>query len=143
MVEIAWISDSNQDAVSEAIEARLLASLAETSEQSNNGSFVLAIHDDAGGLIGGLTGRTSYGWLLIKTLWVDAQYRRTGLGSRLVSEGENRGQALGCHSAWLDTSNQQAYEFYTALGYDVFGEISNRDGQSPLGHKRWFMKKPL
>ncbi len=94
-------------------------------------------------LIGGLTASTSYGWILIKTLWVDEAQRNQGVGRLLMEEAEAKGIGLGCHSAWLDTSNPDAKTFYETLGYEVFGELSNDAEQFPESHRRWFLKKSL
>ena len=129
--------------VAERIESELLASLQDSLVQAENASFVLAARSRQNALVGGLTASTSYGWLLIKVLWVDDAQRRQGVGRLLVEEAEARGRNLGCHSAWLDTSNPQAKTFYETLGYEVFGELANDAGQFPESHRRWFLKKTL
>lgn len=124
------------------IEASLLADLRSGLPQGTNSDFVLtAGPDDA--LEGGLTATTSYGWLLIKTLWVVPDRRRSGLGRRLVAKAEDEGRALGCHSAWLDTSNPEAKAFYLALGYSEFACLENPPDAPPEGHRRWFLRKTL
>ncbi len=130
-------------AVAEAVESSLLASLRETLPQSKNTGFVLSARGDDSRLAGGLTASTSYGWILIKTLWVADDRRKQGIGRSLMREAEARGKALGCHAAWLDTSNPDAMRFYERLGYAEFGVLSNKEGQSPETHQRWFMKKNL
>lgn len=128
---------------SREIEAELLKSLRSRLPQSTNTGFSLEIRDDSNDLIGGLSGSTSYGWLLVKTLWVKDEYRGTGLGRSLMVAAEAKAGELKCHSIWLDTSNPDALHFYQALGYEVFGEIANTPDQYPPDHCRWFMKKPL
>ncbi|MBX2837933.1 MAG: GNAT family N-acetyltransferase [Gammaproteobacteria bacterium] len=134
------IADS-QDAL--AIESNLLASLRSSLQQSVNEQFVLAAKLDDGALIGGLTASTSYGWLLIKTLWVGENQQRQGLGTSLVQEAELKASELGCHGAWLDTSSPDAKLFYERLGYAVFGNLSNSENQTPSSHQRWFMRKSI
>lgn len=125
------------------VEHELLASLANTNDQATNTEIVLSARDEDGALIGGLTSSTSYGWLLIKTLWVRKDNRGRGIGRRLVEAAHDAGKKVDCHAAWLDTSNQDARNFYSGLGYEVFGLLENKDGQFPEKHKRWFMKKIL
>ncbi|MFT2110135.1 GNAT family N-acetyltransferase [Marinomonas sp. 2405UD68-3] len=127
------------------IESKLLESLHEALPQSLNTGFVLSARDNTeeSKILGGITASTSYSWLLIKILWVDITERNSGIGRSLMKEAEQKGKALGCHSAWLDTSNPDAMNFYLTLGYKVFGELSNDDNQNPPTHKRWFMKKTL
>jgi GNAT superfamily N-acetyltransferase len=86
---------------------------------------------------------TSYGWLLVKMLWVDRAWRRTGVGTRLMAAAEEKGREIGCHAGWLDTSSAEARAFYLRLGYTVFGTLENEGGDVPAGHTRWFMRKRL
>jgi ribosomal protein S18 acetylase RimI-like enzyme len=143
MREIKRVDAGAEARVAAQIERALLADLAGINEQSENASVVLAAHGEDGALIGGATGSTSYGWLLVKTLWVAPSHRGTGLGRALMEEMEAAGRAHGCHAAWLDTSNGQAKAFYERLGYAVFGRLENAAGQTPEGHCRWFMKREL
>lgn len=128
---------------SREIEAELLKSLRNRLPQSTNTGFSLEIRDDSNRLIAGLSAGTSYGWLLVKTLWVKDEYRGTGLGRALMTTAEAKAVELKCHSIWLDTSNPDALHFYQTLGYEVFGEIGNTPEQYPPDHHRWFMKKTL
>ncbi|MEN0087001.1 MAG: GNAT family N-acetyltransferase [Pseudomonadota bacterium] len=136
------LADASGDA-SEQIEAELLSSLRSSNPQATNASFVLSAKDADGALSAGLTASTSYGWLLIKTLWVAQALRGKGIGRALMVEAESRGRELGCHSVWLDTSSPQANAFYTQLGFEEFGLLSNGTDHLPHGHKRWFLKKAL
>ncbi|MGP1396243.1 MAG: GNAT family N-acetyltransferase [Inquilinaceae bacterium] len=134
------VSDDDPD-LSRLIETELLKSLRAGAPQAVNAGFVLAARDEGDVLQGGLTASTSYGWLLIKTLWVRAESRRRGVGRSLMREAEERGRALGCHGAWLDTSSADAMRFYEKLGYEPFGVLTNKDDQQPQPHSRWFMKR--
>ena len=125
------------------IEAELLRALRETLPQSNNDAFVLSARSKAGNLVGGLTASASYGWLLVKTLWVAQAQRSKGLGRALMDKAETKARDLGCQGAWLDTSSPDAMRFYQRLGYETFGQLSNAPGQTPETHRRWFMKKAL
>ena len=126
-----------------AIEDALLRSLRETLPQFENAAFVLSAKAPDGDLVGGLTAATSYGWLLIKTLWVADTHRRQGLGRALMERAEDKAKEIGCHGAWLDTSSPDAMRFYIRLGYETFGQLANAPGQHPDTHRRWFMKKAL
>lgn len=126
-----------------AVDAALQKALGCTLPQTHNSHFILGARDDQTRLVGGLTASTSYGWLLIKTLWVDTTCRKQGIGAALVDCAEKRCLAAGCHAAWLDTSNPDSMSFYASLGYETFGELANLPGQFPETHHRWFMKKSL
>ncbi|MHA3976665.1 GNAT family N-acetyltransferase [Halovulum sp. GXIMD14794] len=82
------------------VEAALLDDLRNALPQATNTAFTLTAGPEDR-LDSGLTASTSYGWLLIKTLWVDPAQRGTGLGRRMMMRAEEEGSALGCHSAWL------------------------------------------
>ncbi len=129
--------------VSALVEMELLASLAQSSIQAENSDLVISARDGTGNIIAGMTASTSYGWLLIKTLWVREEDRGNGIGRKLVEAAHNAGRKVSCHAAWLDTSSAEARDFYTGLGYEVFGELANAPGQFPEDHKRWFMKRNL
>ena len=133
----------NEQSISHFLESELLASLRNSLPQGENTSFILFAKDSAQKVIGGLTASTSYGWLLVKVLWVDSENRGLGLGRALMQRAEHKGIELGCHGAWLDTSNPSAIDFYLMLGYEEFGLLSNVENQQPENHKRWFMKKYL
>ena len=130
-----------EDDLARDIEAQLLSDLRQQLPQSENRQFIFSATGDTGTLVGGVTANTSYGWLLIKTLWVHKDYRRLGLGKKLLEQAESAGKGAGCHSAWLDTSNPCARLFYDKQAYQVFAELQNFAGQSPDLHRRWFMKK--
>lgn len=138
------ISLSEGDAsAGQNIETELLRSLREDLLQAENTSFVLSARDAEGRLIGGLVASTSYGWLLVKELWVDKAHRGRSLGRSLMARAEEKARSIGCHGAWLDTSNPDARAFYARLGYEAFGYLANAAGQHPETHRRWFMKKAL
>lgn len=97
------------------------------------------LKDEQGAVIGGLWGRTAWGWLHMDTLFVPETLRRSGLGARLVRMAEQEAERRGCRGAWLDTFSFQARGFYERLGYRVFGTIPDQ----PPGHARHFLAKPL
>lgn len=125
------------------IESALLGALAAKNVQSHNTQIVLSIRDESDSIVAGVTASTAYGWLLIKTLWVQEDKRGGGLGRQLMEAVENRGRELGCHGAWLDTSDPDARSFYEARGFETFGQLSNSSKQFPADHRRWFMKRAL
>ena len=74
-----------------------------------------------------------------EALWVDANQRGQGLGSRLVATGEELGRARGCHGAHLTTYSFQAPEFYERRGYERFGELHDYPGDRSMV----FLRKKL
>jgi predicted N-acetyltransferase YhbS len=100
--------------------------------------FGLFVRDQADAIRAGLIGNLYANWLFIQLLWVDAELRRTGVGSGLIAEAERRAIAFGCHSASVDTFSFQGPDFYPRFGYEVFGTLDY-----PPEHKRIFFKKRL
>jgi GNAT superfamily N-acetyltransferase len=101
--------------------------------------LVLGLENDDGTVVGGLWGRTAYGWLFVELLVVPESLRGRGLGTELMTRAETEASARGCHSAWLDTFEFQARGFYERLGYECFGELKDY----PAGSARYFMRKAL
>lgn len=136
------ISEDSTDAIGE-IERALTESLQSALPQAKNSSLVLTARDPEDRLVGGLTAVTSYGWMLIKMLWVKDKCRNNGVGRRLMRQAEEKARDAGCHGVWLDTSNPQAMAFYRRLGYEIFGQLENGADQHPASHCRWFLRRAL
>ena len=133
------LSDEAHLAVREAIAGPLGAFNVQQTGVSDHRPLVLTLHDESGHVIGGLWGRTSYGWLFVRLLFVPESLRGHDIGSELMSRAESEAVARGCHSAWLDTFEFQARGFYERLGYSCFAEL----GDYPPGFSRYFMRKAL
>jgi GNAT superfamily N-acetyltransferase len=97
------------------------------------------MRSNANNIIGGLWGTTGYGWLFTQLLVVPASMRGQGIGTKIMQCAEREATSRGCHSAWLDTFEFQAREFYERIGYECFSELPNY----PIGFSRFFMKKVL
>lgn len=74
-------------------------------------------------MIGGAVGRTWGECCELQQLWVDPAQRRQGIGARLVREFEQRAQARGCRTFYLETFSFQAPSLYRSLGYAVAHEL--------------------
>jgi GNAT superfamily N-acetyltransferase len=98
------------------------------------------IEDSSGDIIVGINSKM-YCWscLYIDVLWVKEEYRKEGLGSKLLNEVEKNAGEKGCHIIHLDTFDFQAKDFYIKHGYEVFGTLD----ECPQGHKRYYMKKSI
>jgi GNAT superfamily N-acetyltransferase len=107
----------------------------------------LEIHDlavsirdpDTAAVVGGLWGRTGWGWLTIELIFVPESLRGRGLAARLIALAEDEARARGCHGAWIDTLNPQALRLYERVGYARFGELKD----FPIGGSRYFLQKAL
>jgi ribosomal protein S18 acetylase RimI-like enzyme len=103
------------------------------------GPLLLVMRNEAEEIIGGVRGRTAYGWLRIDILWVAAPSRGQGYGTMLLSAAERAAGRRNCHSVHLDTHEFQAPNFYRAHGYEVFGELEDY----PTGQRHYYFKKRI
>ena len=132
-------TDEVDDAVRSAIVGPLVAYNEQKTGTNDHKPLAVVDRDADNCVIGGLWGRTAYGWLFVELLFVPESLRGKGLGTDLMRRAEAEAVARGCHSAWLDTFEFQARGFYERLGYSCFGELENY----PVGFSRYFMKKAL
>jgi GNAT superfamily N-acetyltransferase len=100
--------------------------------------FGIFVRGDGAAIHAGLIGHCYAEWLFTALLWVHADLRRRGIGSRLLAEAERHAREFGCHSAWVDTFSFQGPEFYPRLGYGEFARLDY-----PPDHQRIFFKKQL
>ena|SRR5258706_4765367 len=105
----------------------------------NDQQLTVFLRDEDNSLVGGLLGETSWGWLYVKTLWLNETARGQGHGSRLLALAEEEAIARGCRHAHLDTLSFQALPFYEGHGYRVFGRLND----FPAGHTLYFLTKEL
>jgi ribosomal protein S18 acetylase RimI-like enzyme len=103
------------------------------------GPLLLVMRNEAGEIMGGVRGRTAYGWLRIDVLWVAESSRGKGYGTMLLSAAEHAAKRRDCHSVHLDTHEFQAPEFYREHGYEEFGLLEDY----PTGQRHYYFKKRL
>ena len=96
-------------------------------------------YDENGDVIGGILGGTYWGWMYIDILWVQADFRRRGIGSKLLTEAEKEAARRGCHHVHLDTMSWQAPDFYKKYGYEVIGVLPD----IPSGKQKYLLMKAL
>ncbi|APH16973.1 acetyltransferase domain protein [Clostridium sporogenes] len=98
------------------------------------------IEDTNGEIIAGILSKM-YCWncIYIDVLWIKEEYRKDGLGTKLLKELEKIAKEKNCHLIHLDTFDFQAKDFYIKHGYEIFGILD----QCPENHKRYFMKKNI
>ena len=94
---------------------------------------------DKNKVVAGLYGYTGLGWLYIHLLWVKAEHRSKGLGTRLIEAAELEAINRGCHGVYLYTYSFQKPVFYEKRGYQVFAQLEN----FPDSYLKFFMKKAL
>lgn len=98
------------------------------------------VEDTKGEIIAGILSKI-YSWncLYIDALWVKEEYRKDGLGTKLLKEVEKIAKYKNCNLIHLDTFDFQAKDFYIKHGYEIFGILD----ECPENHKRYFMKKNI
>ena len=120
------IIDLNQEQV-EDIEERLEDFDESYITYKMDGEIQIGIEDD-GKLVAGLDACiTNFKILYVSTVFVDEEYRRKGLGARLMREMEKRAAAMGVNMIRLDTYDWQGKEFYETLGYECVGHYENKE----------------
>ena len=132
------IIDLNQEQV-EDIEERLEDFDESYITYKMDGEIQIGIEDD-GKLVAGLDACiTNFKILYVSTVFVDEEYRRKGLGARLMREMEKRAAAMGVNNIRLDTYDWQGKEFYETLGYECVGHYENKED----GFSEYFYLKRL
>jgi GNAT superfamily N-acetyltransferase len=66
---------------------------------------------------GAVTAHVLWGTLHIRHMFIEAQYRRQGLGKTLMERALDYGETHGCTVSFVDTMSFQALGFYQRLGF--------------------------
>ena len=106
---------------------------------ANRQPLAALLRDDAGTVLGGLSGYTAWGWLYIQWLWLAESQRGQGWAARLLEAAEAEARNRRCHAAWIDTFNPVALKTYQRAGYTPFGALPD----FPKGRTRTFLQKAL
>ena len=94
--------------------------------------------EDNGRIAGIITGHTYYNEIHIGDLIVGKDFRRSGVGSKLVAAVENAFKGNRFNKITLTTFGFQAPEFYKKLGYEL--EFVRKDDDPKL-NKYFYIKK--
>jgi ribosomal protein S18 acetylase RimI-like enzyme len=89
-------------------------------------------------IIAGINAIIYHFCMYIDVLWVDGQYRASGLGSKLLLKAEQDTKEMEITLIHLDTFDFQAKDFYIKHGFQVFGILEDCPA---AGHKRYYMQK--
>ncbi len=96
------------------------------------------VAEDDGKVAGVITGRAYYNEVHIGDLIVGKEYRRSGVGGKLVAAVEDSYKGKGYGKITLTTFGFQAPEFYKKLGYDL--EFVREDTDPKLS-KYFYLKR--
>jgi len=105
----------------------------------NTRHVCFVLKDETDTIVGGIIGAVYWNWFYVDLMWLRAELRNQGYGSRLLELAENEARAQGAVFAYLDSFSFQAPGFYEKFGYEVFGRLDD----FPPGHNRYFLKKAL
>ncbi|MEH3109361.1 MAG: GNAT family N-acetyltransferase [Agrobacterium cavarae] len=86
--------------------------------------LVIALKDEDGKVIGGLSGHTARGWLYTALLFIPEDLRGQGLGPKLLQMAEDEARKRGCTGVYIDTMSADALTLYQKCGYEIFGQIA-------------------
>ena len=133
-MEIKRVSDS--DRIDEFINSEFSNYASDCGVTLNYEDFCFIAEDD-GEIAGVIIGRAYYNEVHIGDLIVGKDYRRAGIGSRLVAAVEDAYKGKGYEKIALTTFGFQAPEFYKKLGYELEFVREDRD---PKLSKYFYLK---
>lgn len=99
----------------------------------------LFLKDDGGTVRGGILSEICWNWLEIHTFMIDEDLRKSGYGTKLITELEKIALEKECDFIKVDTLSFQALDFYKKNGYQVFGSLDNVGRE----FKHYYLKKDL
>lgn len=99
---------------------------------------VFARHPERG-IVAGASGYTWARFCELQLLWVHADLRGRGYGTRLLALAEGEARARGCGLVTLGSYTFQAPGFYQRHGYQIVGRVP----ECPPGHAHVYLMKIL
>jgi len=101
----------------------------------------VTVENDASKVIAFASGLTNRKWFSLTDLWVHEDYRRQGLGSKILTMLEADAAAIGMEYIHTQTTGYDQNElFYQRQGYEIVRTFENFFGV-PDGHHFELMKK--
>ena len=117
---------------------------AETADKGAAYPFAFFIRDKTDEIIAGCNGSVIFGAIYTDQLWVNPDYRKQGLGKKLMAQVHQYGYEMGCRIATCNTMNfQKARKFYESLGYKCDFERSGYVENSVCAFLIKTLGKPL
>ena len=102
-------------------------------------ALAVFVRDEAGAIVGGISGYTAWGWLYVQWLWVDEKLRGRRMAGQMLDAAEAEAMRRGCLGSFIDTFSPKAARAYERQGYRPFGTLED----FPVGRSRIFMQKKL
>jgi GNAT superfamily N-acetyltransferase len=141
ILESGWTVRINpsEDDVNALRQQLRMDNIAKVGHEQEEIGLAIMLYDRNENLVAGISGYLWGRCLEIDYLWVKETHRGVGIGSRLVKNLEKSAAGRGCATITTNTFSFQAPEFYTQLGYDVFGVVSGYGKQV----QKYYLRKSL
>ena len=97
------------------------------------------VAEENGMVVGFVSGLTNHKWFFLSDMWVHEEYRRQGLGTKLLSMLENAARSIGMEHIYTWTSGFSNPKFYEKQGYcsfAVFEDFFEVKGYHHIGYKK-------
>ncbi len=91
----------------------------ESPDQGSAYPFSIFIRDKKDNIIAGCNGSIIFGSIYTDQLWVQSNYRKKGLGTKLMDRIHAYGKGKGCTLGTVTTMSFQAPDFYQKIGYKI------------------------
>ena len=102
-------------------------------------TFLLSIVAPDGHMQAACKGEIAFTSAHVSELWVDADTRGQGMGTKLLGAAEAHARNHDCTRIHLETRNESARRLYERCGYHVFGRLHRYDGDQAF----YYMEKKL
>jgi len=99
------------------------------------------IAEDNGVVIGFASGLTNHKWFYLSDMWVHEDYRRQGLGAKLLKMLEDKVKSIGIEHIYTWTTGFINPKFYEKQGYSVFTvfeDFCEVKGYHKIGYRKDF-----
>jgi len=100
------------------------------------------IAEDNGVVLGFASGLTNHKWFSLTDLWVHEDYRRQGLGAKLLRMLEDKVKLMGIEHIYTWTTGFINPKFYEKQGYKVFTifeDFCEIEGYHQIGYRKDFV----
>ncbi|MCL2821473.1 MAG: GNAT family N-acetyltransferase [Oscillospiraceae bacterium] len=90
-------------------------------------------------IIGFVSGLTNHKWFYLSDMWVHADYRRQGLGGKILVMLEEKVKSIGMEHIWTWTTGFINPKFYESQGYKtftVFEDFCEVKGYHQIGYRK-------
>jgi ribosomal protein S18 acetylase RimI-like enzyme len=87
--------------------------------------YRIVIRNSDNVIIAGILTKIYLNSMHVELLWIAPQYRKSGLGTELLTKAELYAKENGCTFICLDTFSFQAIHFYIKYGYEVYATLDD------------------